>query len=122
MNTVQTTLWGIFAGLLMAINASAITTFETTVAEIVQNPDKFNQMQVMVQGKAVEIQQRMTPRGSPYTFFFLMDPSSGAKVAVEHMRGKLDLQESALVTVQGDFYKKQTKAGFMNVIRAIFVK
>ncbi|HZC68959.1 MAG TPA: hypothetical protein VE201_10110 [Nitrospirales bacterium] len=99
----------------------AITAFETTVAEIVQNPDKFNQGQVIVQGKAVQIQQKTTQQGSPYTFFFLMDASTGDKIAVEYMKGTLTIQESALVTVEGNYYKKPTKTGFTNVIRAMFV-
>ena len=108
--------------LALAPPVGAISAFETTVAEIVQNPDKFNQQQVIVQGKAVQIQQKTTQRGSPYTFFFLMDTGTGDKMAVEYMRGTLALQESALVTVQGDYYKKPTKGGFTHTIRAMFVK
>lgn len=108
--------------LALAPPVFAISAFETTVAEIVQNPDKFNQQQIIVQGKAVQIQQKTTQRGSPYTFFFLTDAGTGDKIAVEYMRGTLTIQESALVTVQGDYYKKPTKTGFANVIRAMFVK
>ncbi len=42
MDTVRTALLGIAVSLTMVMNAGAITDFETTVAEIVQNPDKFN--------------------------------------------------------------------------------
>jgi len=128
MDTVRTALLGIAVSLTMVMNAGAITDFETTVAEIVQNPDKFNQMEVSVRGKAVEIQQRMTQEGSPYTIFSLVSLRSGAKLDVEYVPGTvnppgpLNLQESALVTVQGIFYKRPTKTGFTNVIQAIVVQ
>ena len=128
MNTVRTVLLGIAVSLTMVMNAGAITDFETTVAEIVQNPDKFNQMEVLVRGKAVEIQQRMTQEGSPYTVFSLVSLRSGAQLDVEYTPrtvnppGTLNLQESALVTVQGVFYKRPTESGFTNVIQAIFVQ
>ena len=128
MNTVRTALLGIAVSLTMVMNAGAITDFETTVAEIVQNPDKFNQMEVSVRGKAVEIQQRMTQEGSPYTVFSLVSLRSGATLDVEYTPGAVNppgtpnLQESALVTVQGVFYKRPTESGFTNVIQAIFVQ
>jgi|GEM_PF-3582506 len=107
---------------ILVPNVFPITAFETTVAEIVKNPDKFNQGQVIVQGKAVQIQQKTTQQGSPYTSFSLLDANTGDKIAVEYLQGTLDLKESTLVTVQGDFYKKPTKAGFVNVIQAILVQ
>ena len=128
MDTVRTALLGIAVSLTMVMNAGAITDFETTVAEIVQNPDKFNQMEVSVRGTAVEIQQRMTQEGSPYTVFSLVSLRSGAKLDVEYTPGAvnppgmLNLQESALVTVQGVFYKRPTESGFTNVIQAISVQ
>ena len=105
-------------------NASPITSFETTVGEIVANPAKFNQNQVIVQGNAVQIQKTITEQGSPLTFFFLIDARTGDKVTVEYedaLLGKLDMQGSALVTVTGDFYKKASRTGFTNVIRAMAV-
>ena len=108
--------------LTLAPNVFPITAFETTVAEIVKNPDKFNQGQVIVQGKAVEIQQKTTQQGSPYTSFSLLDANTGDKIAVDYLQGRLDLKESALVIVQGDFYKMPVKTGFTNVIRAMFVQ
>jgi len=128
MNTVRTALLGIAVSLMMVMNAGAITDFETTIAEIVQNPDKFNQMEVSVRGTAVEIQQRMTQEGSPYTVFSLVSLRSGAKLDVEYTPGAvnppgmLNLQESALVTVYGVFYKRPTESGFTNVIQAISVQ
>jgi len=128
MDTVRAALLGVAVSLTMVMNAGAITDFETTVVEIVQNPDKFNQMEVSVRGKAVEIQQRMTQEGSPYTVFSLVSLKSGARLDVEYTPGTvnapgtLNLQESALVTVKGVFYKKPTKTGFTNVIRAIVVQ
>jgi hypothetical protein len=128
MNTVRTALLGVAVSLTLAMNAGAITDFETTIAEIVQNPDKFNQMEVSVRGRAVEIQQRMTQEGSPQTIFSLVSLRSGDKLDVEYTPGAvnppgtLKLQESALVTVQGVFYKRPTKTGFTNVIQAIFVQ
>jgi hypothetical protein len=128
MNTVRTALLGVAVSLTLAMNAGAITDFETTIAEIVQNPDKFNQMEVSVRGRAVEIQQRMTQEGSLQTIFSLVSLRSGDKLDVEYTPGAvnppgtLKLQESALVTVQGVFYKRPTKTGFTNVIQAIFVQ
>src|SRR6267143_21644 len=128
MDTVRAALLGVAVSLKMVMNAGAITDFETTVVEIVQNPDKFNQMEVSVRGKAVEIQQRMTQEGSPYTVFSLVSLKSGARLDVEYTPGTVNspgtliLQESALVTVKGVFYKKPTKTGFTNVIRAIVVQ
>lgn len=108
--------------LAMVVETSAITAFETTVAEIIQNPDKFNQMEVTVPGKAIQIEQKFSQMGSPYTTFFLVDPGSGAKILVEYRRGILDLTDSTLVTVHGNFYKKPTRAGFTPVIRAVLVQ
>jgi hypothetical protein len=105
-------------------NASSITSFETTVAEIVANPNKFSQNQVRVQGNAVQIQRKLDESGSPWVSFFLVDPSTGDKVVVEYgatLLGKLDLQESDLVTVDGDFYQRPAQTGFTNVIRAMAV-
>jgi hypothetical protein len=105
-------------------NASSITSFETTVAEIVANPDKFSQNQVRVQGNIAQIQRKVTEQGGPWVSFFLVDASTGDKVTVEYagtLLGKLDLQESDLVTVDGDFYKKPAQTGFTNVIRAMAV-
>ncbi|HZC80157.1 MAG TPA: hypothetical protein VE222_00310 [Nitrospiraceae bacterium] len=115
-------LLAVSVSLALVPKVRAISAFETSVAEIVQNPDKFNQGQVIVQGKAVQIQHKTSQQGSPFTYFFLLDNSTGDKIAVEHMRSTLDIQESALVTVQGDYYKKPTKTGFTHVIRAMFVK
>lgn len=105
-------------------HASSITSFETTVAEIVANPDKFNQNQVRVQGNAVQIQRKTTEQGSAYTTFLLTDPSTGDTVVVEYfsgMLGKQNLQESALITVDGDFFKRPTQTGFTNVIQAMAI-
>ncbi len=66
------------ACLALVSNAFSITAFETTVAEIVKNPDKFNQGEVIVQGKAVQIQQKITQQGSPYTSFTLVDANTAA--------------------------------------------
>ena len=105
-------------------NASSITSFETTVAEIVANPDKFNQNQVRVPGNVAQIERTTDVSGGPWVTFFLVDPSTGDKVVVEKagtLPPHLNIQESDLVTVDGDFYKRKTQTGFTNVIRAMAV-
>ncbi|HEY6011038.1 MAG TPA: hypothetical protein VIX18_06160, partial [Nitrospirota bacterium] len=103
--------------LVLTPNASSITEREATVADIINNPDKFNQTEVKVQGQVVQITKTTTEMGSFWINFFLVDANTGAQIAVEY-NGPLSLQENALVTVYGDAYKKPAKTGFTPVIRA----
>ena len=121
---ISAALFAMSVCLIGVPNASSITSFETTVAEIVSNPDKFSQNQVRVQGTVAQIERKVTEQGGPWVSFFLVDPSTGDKVVVEYagtILGKLGLQEDDLVTVDGDFYKRPAQTGFTNVIRAMAV-
>ena len=113
-------MFAMSACLVLTQNASSIREFETTVGAILGNPDKFNQMEVKVQGQVVQITKTATELGSIWINFFLVDANTGDKIAVEY-NGPLNLQESALVTVHGDFYKRPTQTGFTPVIRAVTV-
>jgi len=103
--------------LALTPNAYSISEREAAIADIIDNPDKFNQTEVKVLGQVVQITKTSTQLGMFWTNFFLVDPNTGAQIAVEY-GGPINLQENASVTVYGDAYKKPTPTGFTPVIRA----
>jgi len=63
---------------LVAVSAQAKIT--ASVAEIVQNPDRYDGKVVTVSGTIASYRERVSARGNPYTTFRLVD--AGVSVAV----------------------------------------
>jgi len=108
---------------VLGLATSAAATIETTVSAIAQDQDKFHEVEVLVKGKATQVQLKTSRRGNPYTLFSLIDPATRAQVTV-YSRGHQAVTESSEVIVQGIYYKVLHRAGytFPNEIDAISIK
>lgn len=108
---------------MLGLASSAIAAIETAVHAILQDPDSFNQSEVLVEGKATHVQMKASRQGNPYTLFSLTDPGTHAQIKV-FSRGHKSVTESSNVIVHGIYYKILHRGGytFHNEIDAITIR
>jgi hypothetical protein len=102
---------------LLAQQRSAPNPTKTTVAALLENPDKFHRKMVQVEGKVDDLKKKTSRVGNPYTTFKL---DSGGKQITVFSYGHLDLQDDDAVVVIGKFYKERRvgRSTFKNEIDA----
>jgi len=102
---------------ILAQQKPAPTPIKTTVAALIQNPDKFHRKMVQVEGKVDDLKKKTSRIGNPYTTFKL---DSGGKQVVVFSYGHLNIQEDDTVIVVGRFYKERRvgRSTFKNEIDA----
>jgi len=91
---------------------------KASVQQILANPDTYDGQEVLLEGKATQIQLRVSRRGNEYATFTLFDASGkGIKVFVW---GHPKIEEGQKVTVAGT-YQKVKRVGrytFYNEVEA----
>jgi len=102
---------------ILAQQKPAPTPIKTTVAALIENPDKFHRKMVQVEGKVDDLKKKTSRIGNPYTTFKL---DSGGKQVVVFSYGHLNIQEDDAVIVVGKFYKERRvgRSTFKNEIDA----
>jgi queuine/archaeosine tRNA-ribosyltransferase len=102
---------------ILAQQKPAPTPIKTTVAALIQNPDKFHRKMVQVEGEVDDLKKKTSRIGNPYTTFKL---DSGGKQVVVFSYGHLNIQEDDAVIVVGKFYKERRvgRSTFKNEIDA----
>ncbi|MBA7536801.1 hypothetical protein ES705_29066 [subsurface metagenome] len=76
---------------------------EATVKEILDNPDSYDQREVKVAGKAVNLKLKVSKKGNAYTTFSLMDKDY--KTLKVFMWGHQDVRDGDRIEVTGTFRK-----------------
>jgi hypothetical protein len=89
---------------ILAQQKPAPTPIKTTVAALIQNPDKFHRKMVQVEGEVDDLKKKTSRIGNPYTTFKL---DSGGKQVVVFSYGHLNIREDDAVVVVGKFYKER---------------
>jgi len=89
---------------ILAQQKPAPTPIKTTVAALIENPDKFHRKMVRVEGEVDDLKKKTSRIGNPYTTFKL---DSGGKQVVVFSYGHLNIQEDDAVIVVGKFYKER---------------
>jgi queuine/archaeosine tRNA-ribosyltransferase len=102
---------------ILAQQKPAPTPIKTTVAALIENPDKFHRKMVQVEGEVDDLKKKTSRIGNPYTTFKL---DSGGKQVVVFSYGHLNIQEDDAVIVVGKFYKERRvgRSTFKNEIDA----
>jgi hypothetical protein len=102
---------------LLAQQKPAPNPIKTTVAALLENPDKFHRKMVRVEGEVDDIKKKTSRAGNPYTTFKL---DSGGKQIVVFSYGHLSVEEDDKVVVVGKFYKERRvgRSTFKNEIDA----
>jgi hypothetical protein len=102
---------------ILAQQKPAPTPIKTTVAALIENPDKFHRKMVQVEGEVDDLKKKTSRIGNPYTTFKL---DSGGKQVVVFSYGHLNIREGDAVVVVGKFYKERRvgRSNFKNEIDA----
>jgi hypothetical protein len=102
---------------ILAQQKPAPTPIKTTVAALIENPDKFHRKMVQVEGEVDDLKKKTSRIGNPYTTFKL---DSGGKQVVVFSYGHLNIREDDAVVVVGKFYKERRvgRSTFKNEIDA----
>ena len=102
---------------LLAQQKPAPNPTKTTVAALIENPDKFHRKMVQVEGAVDDLKKKTSRAGNPYTTFKL---DSGGKQIVVFSYGHLPIEEDDQVVVVGKFYKERRvgRSTFKNEIDA----
>ncbi|BCW94890.1 MAG: hypothetical protein WHS44_07715 [Fimbriimonadales bacterium] len=102
---------------LLAQQKPAVNPVKTTVAALIENPDKFHRKFVEVEGEVDDLKKKTSRAGNPYTTFKL---DSGSKQITVFSYGHLDLRNDDKVVVIGKFYKERRvgRTTFTNEIDA----
>jgi hypothetical protein len=90
---------------------------KTTVAAILEDPDRFHKKLVQVEGKVSDYKEKISRAGNAYTTFKLVQQDQ--KITV-FSYGHLNLENNNEVVVVGRFYKEKRvgRATFKNEIDA----
>jgi len=109
--------WAIQVVIMILLASLAWAGEKISVADLLQNPERYDGKTVIVEGKIISYQERFSRRGNPYTTFRLED--NGFSVAV-FAWGHLGLKDGLRVRVSGVFQKvKQVgRYTFYNEINA----
>jgi hypothetical protein len=102
---------------LLAQQKPAPNPTKTTVAALIENPDKFHRKMVQVEGEVDDLKKKTSRAGNPYTTFKL---DSGGKQITVFSYGHLSVEEDDKVVVVGKFYKERRvgRSTFKNEIDA----
>ncbi len=102
---------------MILLASLALAGEKISVADLLQNPERYDGKTVIVEGKITSYQERLSRRGNPYTTFRLED--NGFSVAV-FAWGYLGLKDGSRVRVSGVFQrvKRVGRYTFYNEISA----
>lgn len=102
---------------LLAQQKPAPTPIKTTVAALLETPDKFHRKMVQVEGEVDDLKKKVSRVGNPYTTFKL---DSGGKQVTVFSYGHLSAEKDDNVIVVGRFYKERRvgRSTFKNEIDA----
>ncbi|MGQ9656561.1 MAG: hypothetical protein ACUVV1_01515 [Fimbriimonadales bacterium] len=102
---------------LLAQQKPTPTPIKTTVAALLENPDKFHRKMVQVEGEVDDLKKKVSRVGNPYTTFKL---DSGGKQVTVFSYGHLSVEKDDKVIVIGRFYKERRvgRSTFKNEIDA----
>lgn len=102
---------------LLAQQKTPPTPLKTTVAALLENPDKFHRKMVQVEGEVDDLRKKVSRVGNPYTTFKL---DSGGKQVTVFSYGHLSVEDDDKVIVVGRFYKEKRmgRSTFTNEIDA----
>jgi hypothetical protein len=109
---------GILVGMpTLAQKKSEERPIKTTVAAILEDPDRFHKKLVQVEGKVSDYKEKVSRAGNAYTTFKLVQQDQ--KITV-FSYGHLNLENNNEVVVVGRFYKEKRvgRATFKNEIDA----
>jgi hypothetical protein len=101
-NKIKTTILLVLC-LLLTISTVHAQTFETTISDILANPDKYDHEMVQVEGKVIAPKFNTSTKGNPYTTFKLSD-AAGRTLNVFDS-GTLSIKEGDIVRVCGSYRK-----------------
>jgi hypothetical protein len=87
---------------VILLTSLALAQEKISVADIIQNPERYDGKTIIVEGKIISYRERFSRRGNPYTTFRLED--GGVSVAV-FVWGHLGLENGRRVRVIGKFQK-----------------
>jgi len=109
--------WAIQVVIMILLASFALAGGKISVADLLQNPERYDGKTVIVEGKIISYQERFSRRGNPYTTFRLED--NGFSVAV-FAWGHLGLKDGLRVRVSGVFQrvKRVGRYTFYNEISA----
>lgn len=119
-------LAGLILGLvtfsLLASAFASTSPQKATVKEILDNPDSYDQREVKVEGKVVNLKLKVSKKGNAYTNFSLMDESY--KTLKVFMWGHQNVRDGDRVEVTGTFRKVKYvgRYRFYNEVEAESIK
>ena len=108
--------------LILSFSLDIKSAEKASVQEILSNPDKYDYQEVIVQGKAIKIRNKISQKGNEYTTFNLTD-SSGRSLSVFSW-GNPGIKEGQNVSISG-IYQKVKRVGnytFYNEVEAKTIK
>jgi hypothetical protein len=94
--------WAIQVVIMILLASFALAGEKISVADLLQNPERYDGKTVIVEGKIISYQERFSRRGNQYTTFRLED--NGFSVAV-FAWGHLGFKDGLRVRVSGVFQK-----------------
>jgi hypothetical protein len=101
-NKIKTTILLVLC-LLLSISTAHAQAFETTISDILANPDKYDHEMVQVEGKVIAPKFNTSQTGNPYTTFKLSNASGRTLNVFDY--GTLSIKEGDIVRVCGSYRK-----------------